>query len=164
MSIVYLSLGSNIKNKRKNLQNAIKLLKKNNIKILKISSLYKTEPVGYKNQPYFFNICIKAKTTLNPKELLYIIKKIEKQMGRKSHVKWGPRIIDIDILFYNNIILKGKQLTIPHPEIKNRKFVLIPLNEVVKKIYYSNKYLILKNIIKNNKFKEGVKKIGVLNG
>jgi len=163
MNTVYLSLGTNIGNKRKNLKNAIKLLKKNNIKILKISSVYKTEPVGFKNQPYFYNICIKAKTHYSTLHLLKKIKKTEKELGRIDCVKWGPRIIDIDILFYNNIILNKKNLKIPHKEIVKRKFVLIPLNEIDSKIYHPIKKLTINELLKKSKLKERIKKIGVLN-
>lgn len=162
MNIVYFSIGTNIGNKRNNLKNAIKLLKKNHINILKISSVYKTEPVGNKNQPYFYNICVKAKTKLNPKNLLLKIKKIEKHLGRVKGNRWGPRIIDIDILFYNNIILMDKNLKIPHPEIEKRKFVLIPLYEIEKKIYHPIKNLTIKDLTNKNKLKEKVTKIGVL--
>lgn len=163
MSIVYFSVGSNIGNKKNNLKVALKLLKKNKIKIIKISSIYKTEPVGCKNQPYFYNICIKAKTNLKPIDLLYKLKKIEKQMCRKKTIKWGPRIIDIDILFYNNIILINKNLKIPHPEIEKRKFVLIPLYEMEKNLYHPIKNLTISDIIKKKKLKEKVIRIGALN-
>lgn len=163
MSIVYFSIGTNIGNKRNNLKNAIKLLKKNNINILKISSVYKTEPVGNKNQPYFYNICVKAKTKFHPKNLLLKIKKIEKHIGRIKSTRWGPRIIDIDILFYDNIILMDKNLKIPHTEIEKRKFVLIPLYEIEKKLIHPLKNLTIKDLIKKNKLKEKVAKIGVLN-
>ncbi|MCX7698405.1 MAG: 2-amino-4-hydroxy-6-hydroxymethyldihydropteridine diphosphokinase [Candidatus Goldbacteria bacterium] len=160
MNTVYFSIGSNIGDKKNNLRNAIKLLKKNNINIIKISSVYKTEPVGVKNQPYFYNICIKAKTRLDPENLLKLIKIIEKKIGRKKVKKWGPRIIDIDILFFNNIILNKRKLKIPHPEIIKRNFVLIPLYEINKNIYHPVEKKTIKNIIKSLKLKEKVIKIG----
>jgi len=128
--IVYFSLGSNKGDKKLNLINAINKLKSSNIEILKISSLYKTEPVGIKNQDDFFNIVIKARTYLPPERLLFKIKEIEKQLGRKNEYRWGPREIDIDILFYDNIKINKDDLIIPHPQIKERNFVLIPLLEI----------------------------------
>ncbi|HPD19020.1 MAG TPA: 2-amino-4-hydroxy-6-hydroxymethyldihydropteridine diphosphokinase [Candidatus Goldiibacteriota bacterium] len=163
MNLVYFSLGSNIGDKRKNLKNAIELLKKNNVKILKMSSIYETEPVCYKNQPYFYNACIKTKTTLKPLDLLCKIKKIEKQLGRVKTKKWGPRIIDIDILFYNNIIFKDRHLIIPHPEIVKRNFILIPLYEIEKNFIHPEKKLKIKDLINLNKLKDKVIKIGDLN-
>jgi 2-amino-4-hydroxy-6-hydroxymethyldihydropteridine diphosphokinase len=162
MNNVYFSIGSNIGNKKENLKNAINLLQKNNINIKKISSVYKTEPIGIKKQPYFYNICVKAKTDLTPQKILKIIKKIEKKLGRTKNIKWGPRIIDIDILFYNNIILYAKNLKIPHPEIKKRKFVLIPLYEIDKKIYHPVEKKTIKNMLKNKNLKEKIIRIGVL--
>ncbi len=129
-NIIYLSLGSNLGDKKKNLQKALEELKKDPITVKKISSFYKTQPVGLKEQPDFFNIVIKAKTSLSPDELLKSILNIEKKMGRKRKKKYGPRIIDIDILLYNDLIIKKKELNIPHPAMHERNFVLIPLKEI----------------------------------
>ncbi len=127
---VYLSLGSNIRDKKKNLWKALKELKKNHIILLKISSLYKTEPVGVKDQPNFLNLALKGKTILSPDELLVTILNIEKKSGRIRTKKQGPRIIDIDILLYNDLIIKKRKLIIPHPRMNKRNFVLIPLLEI----------------------------------
>ena len=158
-NIIYLSLGTNLGNRKSNLKKAIDYLQKNTIKIEKISSIYETEPVGYKNQPFFYNICIKANTKLTPERLLKVLKKIEKKIGRKKGKRWGPRIIDIDILFYNNIILSKKNLKIPHPEILRRKFVLKPLCEIDSKIIHPEFNLTVVELFKKTDFKEKVKRL-----
>ena len=129
MTTIYLSLGSNIGNRMKNIENALDELEKYNIKKIKISSFYETEPIGPK-QRKFYNIAGKFKTVLEPLELLAVLKAIEKKLGRKKTFRWGPRIIDIDILFYGNQIIEIKFLTIPHKEIPNRAFVLVPMREI----------------------------------
>jgi len=128
-NIVYLSLGSNIGDKAENLRKAVKTLNQH-INVIKISSLYKTEPIGDKNQDDFYNIAVKGDTILTPENLLNTLSRIEKQMHRRRNEKWGPRIIDIDILLFNDLIIKKKELIIPHPYMHKRYFVLIPLKEI----------------------------------
>jgi len=125
----YLLLGSNIGDRRKNIENALLAIGEKN-KIVKVSSLYETESYGYKDQPYFINCCCKIETKFSPRELLIFVKEIEKKMGRKNGIRWGPRNIDIDILFYSNIVINEKDLIIPHYDLANRKFVLICLSEI----------------------------------
>lgn len=151
MTIVYLSLGSNIGNRRKNLENAIFELNENNIELIKLSSFYETEPIGPK-QRNFYNIVGKFKTSLKPFDLLKTVKQIEQKLGRTKTYHWGPRVIDIDILFYGKQIIKTKNLVIPHKEIINRKFVLVPMREIAPKfvhpIYHktiSSLYILLIN-------------------
>lgn len=135
--MVYISLGSNIGNRLKNLQSAIKLLKKGGFNIIKISSVYETSAWGITDQPKFLNLVLKGKTKLPPAELLGEIKRIEKEIGRKPAKKWGVRIIDIDILFYNKIIIDTPKLKIPHPRLHKRNFVLIPLKELAPRLLHS---------------------------
>ena len=131
MTEVYLSLGSNLDDKKENLQAAVNLMREDKkIEIERISSIYLTEPVGYKYQDDFYNIVLKLKFEGTPKELLEICKDIEKRMKREDSFKWGPRTIDLDIITFGNNIMKTDDLTIPHVEFKNRKFVLIPLKEI----------------------------------
>ncbi len=130
IEFVYLSLGSNIGNRLKNIQTAIKLLKEIGFDIIKISSIYETSPWGITEQLSFLNLVIKGKTNLFPEELLKEIKRIEKEIGRKPTQKWGSRTIDIDILFYDKKVLKSKTLVVPHPQLHKRKFILIPLKEI----------------------------------
>ena len=151
MTIIYLSLGSNIGNRRKNLEKALIELEKNNINIIKISSVYETEPVGPK-QRNFYNIAGKFSTNLLPDELLKQLKQIEKTLGRIKTFRWGPRVIDIDILFYGAQIIKTKNLIIPHKEIANRAFVLVPMKEIaphfVHPIYKKTISYLLKRLLK----------------
>jgi 2-amino-4-hydroxy-6-hydroxymethyldihydropteridine diphosphokinase len=131
-NIVYLSLGSNVGNRTENIISALSLLQSNEfVNIKKISSFYETSPIG-PNQRNFYNVVINANTNLNPKELLSLIKQIEKFIGRVDTIHWGPRVIDIDILFFNKNVFSNKCLTIPHKEIQNRLFILIPLSEIDK--------------------------------
>ena len=125
----YIGIGSNLGNKEGNIKKAIDLLRKK-CKILEISSLYKTEPVGYKNQDWFLNCVVEIDTNFKPKALLEFLKSIEKKLKRIKIIKNGPRIIDLDILFYDNKIIKTKNLTIPHPRLHKRLFVLEPLDEI----------------------------------
>ena len=127
---VFLSLGSNLGEKEKNISRAKELLKKKGIEIIKESSIYLTAPWGKKDQPWFLNQVIEVATSLPPEELLDLIKGIEKELGREKGEKWGPRIIDLDILFYGEKIINLPSLTIPHPYLHERAFVLIPLTEI----------------------------------
>lgn len=131
-NLVFLSLGSNLENRQENIKTAIKKLKKLGA-ITAISSIYETEPVGYKNQNNFLNLALKLETGLLPAELLKETQKIENEMGRIRKIKDGPRNIDIDIIFYNNKIINTEKLTIPHPKMHQRKFVLLPMKEIAGK-------------------------------
>lgn len=129
MSKAYIGIGTNLGDKEKNIKNAVRLLKEK-CEIIKSSPLYKTEPVGFKNQDWFINCVIEARTKLAPYELLHFLKDIEKSMGRAKAIKYGPRIIDLDILYYGDLILKEKNLTIPHPRMHKRLFILAPLVDI----------------------------------
>lgn len=126
---VYLGLGSNVGNKEENLLQAIDLLS-TKCKLQAVSSAYETEPVGYEDQDWFVNCVVLVKTDLSAQELLDFIETIHKKLKRKRTIKWGPRTIDIDILFYGNEIIKTKTLEIPHPRLDARQFVLQPLFEI----------------------------------
>lgn len=127
---VVLLLGTNLGNRENNLQLAISLLTGLVGNLIKQSSIYETAAWGLENQPNFLNQIIILSTSQSPKFLMKTILKIEKKMGRERLVKMGPRIIDIDILFYENRIINKPSLTIPHPRIQFRRFVLVPLNEL----------------------------------
>ncbi|MGA1839365.1 MAG: 2-amino-4-hydroxy-6-hydroxymethyldihydropteridine diphosphokinase [bacterium] len=127
----YLGIGSNLGNRIKNLEIAAAALSRHpHIKINSFSSFYETEPVGYKKQGWFINQVIQIETSLSPLDLLKAIQKIEDDMGRKRVVKWGPRTIDIDILLYADLLIVHSSLTIPHPHLTKRRFVLVPLAEI----------------------------------
>jgi 2-amino-4-hydroxy-6-hydroxymethyldihydropteridine diphosphokinase len=131
MSKVYLSLGSNIGDRLAYIKNALKEIKHlKNTKVLKSSSIYQTEPWGYKKQESFLNLIISIETGKSPLNLIEDLKEIEYRCGRQLRDKWLEREIDIDILFFEDYILKSEQLEIPHPQIQDRRFVLVPLNEI----------------------------------
>lgn len=128
---VYLSLGTNMGDKKKNLLAAIeKIGKLENTKVTSQSTILETEPFGYTEQDMFLNACIEIKTLFTPQELLEKLLNIELEMGRVRTIKWGPRIIDIDILFFDDEIIQDKNLAVPHPWISERMFVLEPLCEI----------------------------------
>ncbi len=125
-----LSLGSNIGDKEQNLKLALEKLSQNGVEIIKVSSIYLTEPIGYQDQADFYNIAVMIETNHNPLELLQIIHKIEAELKRVRKFKDGPRTIDIDIIAYDDYLSNTEKLTIPHKEYQNRKFVLYPLREI----------------------------------
>ena len=135
-NIVYLGIGSNLGNKKRNIEKAKYLLEINSIKIVKSSSIYETYSWPNKNYPKFYNIVIKVKTNLDPINLFFIIKDIEKKLGRKKTKINSPRICDIDIIDYKGLVYKldinNDKLLIPHPRLQNRNFVLFPLFEIEK--------------------------------
>jgi len=126
----FLSLGSNLGNRSRNLAQARNLLQKAGVQIVRQSSIYETEPVDFLEQPWFFNQVLEVETTLNPISLLYLIKEIEKQMKRRPSIDKGPRIIDIDILLAERTVVQTNKLIIPHPRMSFRNFVMIPLAEI----------------------------------
>jgi len=129
VSRVYLSLGSNLGNRRFQLKEALRRLR-GTVQIENISSLYETEPVDYVDQPPFLNIVCQVRTELEPHELLSVVKDIEHDMGRASTFRNAPRPIDIDILFFDDRVVRTPSLVIPHPRLVDRAFVLIPLQEI----------------------------------
>ncbi len=190
MNIVYLSLGSNLGDRAGNLRRARELLgTERDLKIKKRSSIYETEPVGGPPQDYFLNQVIEVETEFSPRNVLRILQKIERQLGRKREinpvrdktsahlagnqwfsfgeaadgrqrppisngVKWGPRLIDLDILLFDNLVLKELDLEIPHPRLAERKFVLLPLAEINPEFYHpvlKNRIKDLLNRVKDNK-------------
>ncbi len=160
-NIVYLSLGSNMGNRKINLKKALKLLKGNpGIDIENISSLYETEPMYVEDQKSFYNIVVRAsiESTMGPFELLGSIKAIEYGLGRrKVGARYGPRLIDIDILYFGDEVIKSEILEIPHPKIIERKFVLLPLSEIAPDIKVGRSDI--KKYIKKTHLPEKVKVI-----
>ena len=134
MPIAYLGLGSNLGDREANIRTACALLKEKGIKILKQSSIIETDPIGGPSQGKFLNAVVKVKTQLSPHNLLAELKAIEKKLGRVKTVENGPRPIDIDILIYDNIKLTTAELTIPHPRMLKREFVMTPLRESYSKL------------------------------
>lgn len=130
MNKAYLSLGSNIGKRKENILKAYNILEAQELTIVNRSSFYETAPVGVENQKFFINSVIQVETDLEPYELLEKCHLVEKALKRKRVIRWGPRTIDVDILLFNDLELDDPDLIIPHQEIKNRAFVLIPLAEI----------------------------------
>ena len=139
LSSIYLSLGSNIGNRENNLKLALKELSEI-LSIKKISSIYETEPLLYQKQENFLNIVVEVSYFDEAESLLKNIKAIEKKMGREATLRFGPRIIDIDIIFFNGQEINDESLTIPHKEWKNRLFVIAPLYEVLDRKIEESKF------------------------
>lgn len=131
--LIYLLLGSNLGDRESILRRAIEELKGKGFSIKKNSSIYETEPWGIKDQPVFLNIVIEGRWSSSPEELLALCQNTEILLGRVRTVKWGERILDIDILYFGNSMVSTESLMIPHPGIPGRRFTLIPLNEIAGK-------------------------------
>lgn len=128
---VFIGAGSNQGDKVQNISQALELLNSNpGVSLLKVASFYKTEPVGYTQQDWFVNTVAEIETNLKPKELLDLLMSIEKKMGRRRLIRWGPRNIDLDILLYGALTIKESDLEIPHPRLTERAFVVVPLAEI----------------------------------
>lgn len=151
----YLSLGSNLGEKSTNLKKALKALTQHpSISLIAQSSFYKTEPVGYKDQDWFYNAVACIKTTLVPHQLLKTCQAIEHSLGRERTLRWGPRIIDIDLLLYDNLSIQDSVITLPHPEMLNRAFVMIPLLELAPNLKFEGK---------KQPWKEDISQVNLLN-
>ncbi len=130
MKRVYLGFGSNIGDREKNIRAAVERLQASGAKLLRLSSFYETEPVGYEKQRWFLNCVGEFETGLFPLQLLHRTQKIEIALGRKREIVNGPRTIDIDILLYGDAVVNTGELEIPHPRFRERRFVLAPLAEL----------------------------------
>lgn len=129
--ICYIGVGSNLGDSLKNCRNAIKKLSgTEGVEVTSVSSFYRTEPVGREDQEYFTNAVVEIRTSLSPRDLLIVLQDIENSMGRVRTVKGGPRMIDLDLLFYGQNVICEQNLIIPHPESHKRRFVLEPLGEI----------------------------------
>ena len=126
---IYLSLGSNLGDRAENLRAAVEALAPE-IRVIKKSSIYETPPWGVREQPPFLNQVLLTESNLPPRALLRFLKEREKILGRVPSFRYGPRLIDIDILFYDDLLLESPTLTLPHPRIPERAFVLVPLVEL----------------------------------
>lgn len=130
MAVVYIGIGSNIGHRRANCEEALRLMKEAGLRVTRRSSMIETEPWGVQDQPRFINMAVEASTDLPPLELLHLLKDIEVRMGRKAAERWSPRIIDLDILLFEGLVLCTDDLIIPHPFMHERLFVLQPLAEI----------------------------------
>jgi 2-amino-4-hydroxy-6-hydroxymethyldihydropteridine diphosphokinase len=127
----YLALGSNMGNREENLRQAIRTLHaRDGIRVIAVSPIYETDPVGYVDQEAFFNMACAVETELPPESLLREVLAVEQELGRVRTIRWGPRTIDIDVLLYGDIRFSGADLQIPHPAMTERAFVLVPLRDI----------------------------------
>ena len=136
MTIAYLSLGSNLGNREDYLASALRLLEDSRLRVLRLSDIYETEPREVTDQPWFLNLVTEVETDLAPEELLERAARVEAGLGRRRLGVKGPRTIDIDILLYGDLVLDTAELTIPHPRMARRRFVLEPLMELAPKLLH----------------------------
>ncbi len=131
LKTVFLSFGANLGEREQTIESAIEALQQREVRLLARSSMYETEPQDVKDQPWFLNLVVKCETRLFPLQLLSLAQKVERDLGRvRGAIRRGPRTIDIDILLFGNSIVETPQLTIPHPRMLERRFVLEPLVEI----------------------------------
>ena len=157
-NIAYLSIGSNMGDRLKTFEAAFNLLSEHpQVQLESCSSLYETDPVGYTEQDCFLNAVFKVQTNLEPEELLKTCMEIERELGRKREKRWGPRTLDLDILLYNHENIETENLSIPHPRMHERSFVMIPLMEIAPEISLPNMDISLSDLLNKISGKEGVR-------
>jgi 2-amino-4-hydroxy-6-hydroxymethyldihydropteridine diphosphokinase len=144
---IYLSLGSNLGDRALQIKKALKQLEEEGVRIAKRSSMYETEPVEYHKQGWFLNCAVEAETELTPKQLLRVVRNIEKELGRKRVIRSGPRTLDIDILIYDDVLMRGEELEIPHPRMGQRRFVLIPMAEIAPSLRHPELHLTMAQLL-----------------
>ncbi len=158
--IAYIGIGSNLGDKIDHCDKAVsQILKVGRTKLLAKSSFFKTRPVGYTAQDWFVNGVIKIETDLEASELLRTLKTIESQLGRRETFRWGPRTIDLDILFFDDIEIQTGELQIPHLLIQNRQFVLVPLVEIDPTLIHPVLKKTSRELLENLKEDQGVEKL-----
>jgi len=155
----FLSLGSNVGDRRANIARALAALKKAKVKVLRSSSLYRTQPVGFAAQPWFHNRVVEVSADLEPAELLALIKTIERALGRRPARRNRPRAIDIDILMAEGCLVKTRELFVPHPRMAERNFVLVPLLEIAPRAVHPLLKKSISELHKNTPDKSAVIKI-----
>ena len=156
---VYLSLGSNVGDRSKNLQDAVAALPQAGVNVKRMSSVYETEPVDYLDQAWFLNMAVEAETELAPAGLLQTLRGIEARMGSKKQIAKGPRLIDIDILLFGDEVIDTPELQIPHPRMHVRRFVLQPLAEIAPNVRHPQSDLTVSELLTGTPDQNAVRKI-----
>jgi len=154
---VYLSLGSNLGDRAKNLRDAIAALGSAGVRVVRVSLTYETEPVDYLDQPWFLNCALEAETGLAALDLLRALRRIEAQMGSKKLIAKGPRVIDIDILLHGSEVIDTPELQIPHPRMHLRRFVLEPLAEIAPNVQHPVLHLSIADLLARTPDKSAVR-------
>ncbi|HEY2492374.1 MAG TPA: 2-amino-4-hydroxy-6-hydroxymethyldihydropteridine diphosphokinase [Paenibacillus sp.] len=158
LSEAYIALGANLGDREKTLMDAIDRLHAHpQITVLRCSSLYETEPVGYADQPFFLNMALAIKTDLSPHALLSVMQTIEQVLGRVRHILNGPRTLDLDLLWMEGREENTPDLILPHPRMEERAFVLVPLNDIVSQGETSGLHRVVKTAIERLDGKEGIR-------
>lgn len=133
----FIGFGSNLGDKRTNCLKGLRALKAHGkVKLLRLSSLWRTEPVGFRCQDWFLNGVVEVATELSPRELLELMKEVERKVGRKETFRWGPRTLDLDLLLCGQKVVQEEDLQVPHPRLHQRAFVLVPLVEIAPEAYH----------------------------
>jgi 2-amino-4-hydroxy-6-hydroxymethyldihydropteridine diphosphokinase len=162
--IVYLSLGSNLGDRVAHIESALSRLGEEGVQIVKRSSFYQTEPVEFLAQGWFLNIAVEAETELMPRQLLRVIRGIERELGRKRTVRSGPRTIDIDILLFGANTVRAAELEIPHPRMTERRFVLVPMAEIAPALRHPALRLTMAELLAGTKDRSQVRKMNASGG
>jgi 2-amino-4-hydroxy-6-hydroxymethyldihydropteridine diphosphokinase len=158
--IAYIGIGSNLGDKLNHCEKAISEISRiDRHKLLAKSSLFKTQPIGHASQDWFVNGVIKIETDLEPPELFRTLKTIESRLGRTKTFRWGPRTIDLDLLFFDDIEIHTEELQIPHPQIQNRQFVLVPLAEIDRHLIHPIFKRTIQELLNNLKEDQGVERL-----
>ena len=156
-TVAYLGLGTNMGDREENLRAALRLLSAGaGIRLLRWSQVYETEPWGVTDQPKFLNLAVAAATTLGPEALLTLCQDVENRLGRLPGPRWGPRLIDVDILLYGNDMVELPHLQIPHPRLHLRAFALMPLEEVAGEVIHPSLRKSVSQLVRDAVDREGV--------
>ena len=160
-TVAYLGLGTNLGDRKANLKRACNLLSGYpGVRLLRCSQVYETEPWGVTEQPRFLNSAVEVATTLEPERLLDVCKDVEQQIGRQPGIRWGPRLIDLDILLYGNDVVDSPHLEIPHPRLHIRAFALIPLAELAPGAVHPGQGRTIGELARTVEGREGVLSVG----